>query len=388
MSCPTASFCAVVTGDGDAVTYNGQSWSSRSLFGSGVTDVSCASSTFCVAPDGHTVLSFNGSQWQTSATVDPTAYLRQVSCPSTTFCAATDSTGDAYLYDGTGWSGPMSVDPSVDMDALSGSSPTFCLALDDDDNAVTYNGSIWSSPTAVDPADNGADYDTVSCPTSQFCAAVSVFGNVVTYDGAGWSAPTDIDLDVGDAGLDLDGVSCSTALGACLAVDQNGRAFTFDGSSWSAPRSFDPIVGSLNDVACASSSFCLAVDTFGHVLTYDGSIWSPPTEIDPSPLFTGKDLGSVSCAPGSRIFCVVLDNMGQSMTDNGIGVVVAPGRRRNELGVLSDDELLPGRRWRPVEKIRRQQLVGPDDGTERHLWGLLRQPQFLSGRRRTRRPHL
>jgi hypothetical protein len=302
VSCPSASFCAIVSDDGYAVTYNGQLWSSPVPIAPDVDDVSCASSTFCVATDGHNVVYFNGTNWQTSTTIDPAGYVTHVSCPSPAFCAATDSTGEAFTYNGTSWSTPTSVDPSVGMEALSCPSADFCMAVDNDGNSLTYNGVTWSSPTAMGTGD----------PLTVYYAV----GNVVTYSGDGWSTPTVIDPPVGDDGLDLDGVSCPTA-SSCVAVDQDGNVFSFEGSSWSAPRNIDPIVGSLNDVSCANSNFCLAVDTFGYVLTYDGSIWSAPTEIDPSQLFSGNALGSVSCAPGDHIFCVVLDNADQSITYNG-----------------------------------------------------------------------
>jgi hypothetical protein len=57
VSCASASLCVAVDGTGNALTYNGTSWSQPQSIdpnGSlGLSSVSCASSTFCVAVDGN-----------------------------------------------------------------------------------------------------------------------------------------------------------------------------------------------------------------------------------------------------------------------------------------------------------------------------------------------
>ncbi len=134
VSCPTASFCAAMDPNGNALTYNGSSWSSpdrirrerlsggrvlhhsellrRGGFTFGKTliyngsssgcyrtasfsgcdchaHVSCAMASFCVAVDENgNALTYNGSSWSSDST--PGGWLTSVSCPTASFCAAVD----------------------------------------------------------------------------------------------------------------------------------------------------------------------------------------------------------------------------------------------------------------------------------------------------------
>ncbi len=128
--------------------------------------------------------------------------LNDVSCTTSTFCVAVGSenlggTGDTLIeqWGGTSWT----VVPSVDAPATTGDSlrsvscvgTTFCLAVGGSTTgpavAETWNGTAWSFATAAVPAGNtSATLSSVSCVSATTCevlgtAAVggtsSIFGN-------------------------------------------------------------------------------------------------------------------------------------------------------------------------------------------------------------------
>ncbi len=96
VSCPSATFCAAVDYDGDALTYNGTSWSAPTHIGGDEDGVSCPSATFCVAVGLEYGLTYDGTSW--SAPTHIGGGLESVSCPSATFCAAVGWPGDALTY--------------------------------------------------------------------------------------------------------------------------------------------------------------------------------------------------------------------------------------------------------------------------------------------------
>ena len=114
ISCPTSTFCATVDEGGNVLTYNGVSWSPKSIDPSSeLESVSCTSASFCVAVDENgNVLTYNGSLWSSPKSIDQST-LTSVSCPTSTFCASVDDNGDVLTYDGTSWSSPDSIDDGL-----------------------------------------------------------------------------------------------------------------------------------------------------------------------------------------------------------------------------------------------------------------------------------
>jgi hypothetical protein len=284
--------------------------------------VSCSSASFCAAVDYEgNALTFNGSSWSAPAKIDGTAYgLTSVSCPSASFCVAVDHGGNALTFNGSSWSAPTSIDGTGNvLTAVSCPSASFCVAVDLDFSAwaahllgygyvVTFNGSSWSAPARI----GVGGLESVSCPSASFCGAVNDDGGALTFNGSTWNAPTRL-LSGPPGYAALPSVSCSSP-SFCATVDQQGDAWTFNGSSWS----YAPIDGllPLTSVSCPSESFCIAVDRGtsagyehypgGHALTFNGSTWSAPTTID------NVALNSVSCPSAS--FCVAFDYLGQALT--------------------------------------------------------------------------
>jgi hypothetical protein len=190
--------------------------------------VSCPSASFCAAVDNKgNALTYNGSSWSAPANIDSTPYpnsLWSVSCASSSFCAAVGGNGTALTYDGSSWGALANIDGTYPLTSVSCPSASFCAAVDNNGNALTYNGSSWSAPASIDAfpfplLNNGAAYfSPVSCPSASFCAAVDYYGHAVTYDGSSWSAPIRIVLA-------FSSVSCPSTF--CAAVDYEGNALTY-----------------------------------------------------------------------------------------------------------------------------------------------------------------
>lgn len=114
VSCASSSFCMAVNYDGFALTYDGSVWTKPTHTDSTghLYSVSCASATFCVAVGGPGELSgeegvergealtYNGSSWSAPQSID-NRRLDWVSCASAAFCVALDQEGRALYYPAT-----------------------------------------------------------------------------------------------------------------------------------------------------------------------------------------------------------------------------------------------------------------------------------------------
>jgi len=101
VSCPTATFCAAVDTAGNAVTYNGSTWTvgaQAPTGGAGLESISCPNAGLCVAASfGGGVFTLKGGAWKLSVTVSQQQTLRAVSCPADSFCAAVAQGGDGII---------------------------------------------------------------------------------------------------------------------------------------------------------------------------------------------------------------------------------------------------------------------------------------------------
>jgi len=275
VSCPSASFCAAVDGNGNALTsqaaFRGRiAWSAAKDIDpiAGILNsVSCPSARFCVAVDtmGY-ALEWDGTSWSqpTWSAASPAdtsgGALASVSCASESFCVAVDGNGRAISWDGASWSAPVSIDPAGGgLTSVSCASGTFCVAVDRDGRAVGWDGASWSAPVSIDPA--GGGLTSVSCASAAFCAAVDARGQVVTRTGTSWSAARQIDRDGG-----LTSVSCVTRW-ECVAVDASGYAVLL-GDRTGGGRILDPKGGGLTAVSCPSADYCVATDFDGGVVSF------------------------------------------------------------------------------------------------------------------------
>ena len=84
MSCTGEQTCAAVDSKGNAVTWNGLSWSTtKDIDGSAaLSSVLCVSAYLCQAVDGQgNAIAWNGTSWSAPTLVDSGNALTAVSCP-------------------------------------------------------------------------------------------------------------------------------------------------------------------------------------------------------------------------------------------------------------------------------------------------------------------
>jgi hypothetical protein len=265
VSCVSSSFCVVVDESGNALEWNGSSWSTPQAVSTGFYSISCVSANFCVADAGSDVYTWNGSSWSQPQSVDSSSggFIFSISCPTTSFCVAGDSNGNVFDWNGSSWSQPQAIDPSGGgIYGVSCPTTSFCAMVDKDGNAFIWNGSSWSTPKSLSSALSG-----VSCASATFCVATSTqssSGVVYTWNGSSWSGASTVDSNAGNYMT----VSCATA-SFCAIGDANGNVLTWNGSSWSTPQSVDPNGGGFSSISCTASDYCVASDqSGGSVVTY------------------------------------------------------------------------------------------------------------------------
>ena len=198
VSCTGPDFCEMLTYDSDGTvdtaTWNGTTVLNGSLdtylgFGPvpGVGQVSCATRTFCVAVDQlGNALTYNGSTWSTATALDPgwTADMTGVSCPTTTFCVAIDAGGHEYTFNGSTWTAQATIDSAGTPQSISCTTSHFCLMGDLSGNVATFNGATWSATSDVDPVTTaGTGLTGVSCADAADCVAVDWEGNALVGTG-------------------------------------------------------------------------------------------------------------------------------------------------------------------------------------------------------------
>ncbi len=104
ISCPVVGFCAATSQWGDTWTSDGATWTGAGVLDIGPTPpwgrpqaVSCASASFCVAGLYGGLSTYDGTSW-TAPDLSLGTGLTDVSCPTSTFCAVVDAYGDARVY--------------------------------------------------------------------------------------------------------------------------------------------------------------------------------------------------------------------------------------------------------------------------------------------------
>jgi hypothetical protein len=200
VSCPTPTFCAIVTNTGTADAWRHGSWLTPQAFGTaapggtttalysqGRVGVSCPTTTSCVAVVGTTVLDWNGTAWSQEPSpwilgTDP--HGAAVSCSTPTLCALVSGPDLSYRNGTGGWSTPTAIDPGAVLDAVSCPTPDYCVAADTTGSVLTFDGSTWSAPVRVLPAPS--EYavlgTSVDCTATRFCMVISGDGEYTTSD--------------------------------------------------------------------------------------------------------------------------------------------------------------------------------------------------------------
>jgi len=241
VSCSSPNFCMAVDASNDGglgghiFIFNGHTWAFAGQDGLPLSSVSCTSPTFCemlsLADGSVDTATWNGKSVANGALdtwlgFGPQPGQGEVSCTTSTFCVAVDQMGNAFTYDGSSWSKPTALVPGWTADMVGVSCPltTFCVAIDAAGNQYTFNGTTWTAAASIDTA--GAP-QAISCTVTHFCVMADLSGNVATFNGATWSGTSNVDP-VTTPGTGLTGVSCANAA-ECVAVDWEGNALTGTG---------------------------------------------------------------------------------------------------------------------------------------------------------------
>jgi hypothetical protein len=295
LSCPSATTCVAVDTMGNAISFDGASWSAPVAVVPADNDkVSCASTTFCVASGANQLATYDGSTWSTPVTVgDTDTYLSDVACGTATSCAAVDLTGGTFIFGGTTWTQQVGADANAGLEAVSCGAAGHCVAIDEFGGAIALNGTTWTAAVIADQRTGGLT--SLSCPTASFCAAVDQVGNALTFNGTTWSSPHTVDArDV------FSSVSCASAV-FCAAVGgqthdgtaTGGAALAvYNGTTWTSV----PVSEQFASISCPTATFCLALGWSNDVLTYNGTTWTVTARIDLN--WSG---GQVTCL--SATFC-------------------------------------------------------------------------------------
>ena len=352
LSCPSPTSCTAVDSSGNATTFNGSTWATPQIIDAHhqLVGLSCPTTGFCVAIDASGyALNDVGGHWSAPVgvnTVVPNEGLSEVSCASSTFCMATNGTfGTAYRFNGSTWSAPTTAS-DVSTSGISCPTSTFCMMGDTAGRVTRFNGSTWSVPVTIDP---GSGLGSMSCPTASFCAVTDNF-NVMTWNGVTWSTPVSLGFSAdvscasatsclavggdgslsGDAQWRYNGVSwtrvapapttvmslvscvstvCVAVAPAYWGINSNSAVFNGTTATWSSPAVVEAD-RTLVDASCASPTFCVAVDGAGNAYTYNGTTWSAGVKIDSAAVPT-----SISCTSAS--FCMVVDDGGGAVRYSG-----------------------------------------------------------------------
>jgi hypothetical protein len=354
VSCPSVDFCVAIDDFGNALTFDGQDWSSAQpvLGDAGSTiraDVSCPTTTYCLALEaGGGYATYDGSSWSDLQKMPPKHGVPYaISCGTPTFCAAVGF-GGASTFDGHTWSGLTHLWRSRDYgSSVSCLGSSFCMAVDSHGEAIEYRDGSWGVPVKVLPTQY--DYGYVSCATTSSCVFTSN-GHWARWNGMTWTGSKSVRgidggaldsisctkpvscqaLDGGGQAFRYNGksirltgqvfdasefyeasaVSCPTT-NACVGVDELGEAATYGDGQWSAILPIDPPRGDLTAVACASPNFCAAGDASGNVVFYRSGGWDAPEQVTPD----GSAINEMSCSAST--FCALVTASGLVETYDG-----------------------------------------------------------------------
>jgi YD repeat-containing protein len=315
VTCTGSSTCAAVDSQGNVFTSTngGETWARQYVLGGKLTSVSCASSTLCVTVDTTGYVTAFGVSF--AQPIDSGNSLNAVSCiPGTTDCVVSDSKGNTFYATNVSatsgatwnaWSGPSGESPSQAVDC-----PTSSLCLLADGKEATggklyYATSLGGTFSEAYSPTYGVD--AISCASSSFC--VDGQDNYGYFRYSTNPASTSWTLEEqGEARIK--GVFCLSTSFCALAASTGWvhiatSTTQIESSKWTESDVLQ--LGSLNGIACTSTTSCIAIDNLGDVINLtvesNGDVHATRNEIDSS-----NELTSVTCTTSST--CVTVDNVG------------------------------------------------------------------------------
>jgi hypothetical protein len=168
ISCSGPSMCAAGDVAGDIVTSTDPSGSANEWLvtelhpANGIADISCPTSSLCVAVNGGEILSSanptgGAGAWTSAPITSALNFLKRVSCPSVTQCVVTDGFGKVYTAsEPTGGAAAWTVSPTIDfyefgLGPISCASDVFCVVADGEGDVVAGSavGPVNISPPTI-----------------------------------------------------------------------------------------------------------------------------------------------------------------------------------------------------------------------------------------------
>lgn len=273
VSCPSASLCVAVTGEGYAYsstdpTGPADAWQVADLDGDGrdthLLSVDCPTASLCVAVSGEA---------HTSGKVLTT----------------TNPTGGA-----SAWT-MAQLDESLDLRGVSCGTPTLCVAVAQQGRILvstnpTGGASAWKE---LGTPGGPGDLQGVSCAGTVLCVAGNVAGNLLSSTSP--AAASSWEETNGGVSVEVTGVSCLPTR-HCVAVDNNGDVLTSTDptrgrGSWSVHRLIPYVepddehalpLNGLFDVSCVSTSFCALAASDGRIYTSTDPFAEPDSSKGPA----------------------------------------------------------------------------------------------------------
>jgi len=301
ISCPSTTSCLAAAGS-SAWQMSGTTWNSLPpiVSSGGLTmravDVSCSSASSCAVTGGSMVARWDGAAWRFHTLTTAIVTTTGTACPASTMCVVADTTGHAYRWNGSAWSDRQVFDvTSGGLHDLSCSTPTWCLATDEAGMVLSWNGSTWSSPQPL--LESATDVD---CVPGGWCMAVdTVQGTYRVYSSGHWSATSTMPKPGPTSGL-----TCSTSQ-LCFTADENDVR-QWNGSTWTAALPGPSVMGGGIVVECVPSSSCLLAEP-GRSYVYSNGAWG---HVASAPF---PRVNWLSCATPS--WCMVDANANYSVFD-------------------------------------------------------------------------
>lgn len=284
VSCPSSSFCMAVgaTAWSGSLGYNGGAYFSFGSHSKPLVEV------------------WNGATWSVSPIPSPKGRvgsgLTSVSCFSSSSCVAVGSTGRAALteiWDGSKWRLQPSprVGSSAQLESVSCSASNACTAVGyyfvnvrpfgaDRPLIERWNGARWSVQHAPDGPLALTELESVSCASRATCVAV---GNQNITQGYDFEVPAFVEhwngsrWNLAEQGLprwtELDSVSCitparCTAVGHIVGHNKDGgledssqpAAEVWNGGRWTTEKAQQAYHNAtLTGVSCVTTDSCVAV---------------------------------------------------------------------------------------------------------------------------------
>jgi hypothetical protein len=307
LSCASSTSCLAVTADGSRHLSGGRWTPVRQIRGNAwifqsATDVDCIAGTSACVVTGYGTqdamsLRWNGSSWSWRAMSGDVNLHRALSCPASMSCRVVDSTGTFARWSGASWS------PRTTFDRLRGGVGSVdcvatddCVAADEFGNALEWNGSSWRRRSVAE------NRTSIDCAGS-LCMSVSDWATTRARTHGVWGATRrPINQPIGN-------VECSSGT-SCFSV-MNDLVTRFTGSSWSSPHRLPVDLGDARGVTgdCPTSTFCMLAGASGRTTSWNGTRWVPRGSVP------GYAAGGVAVDCTGSSFCMSMSDRGAAVFD-------------------------------------------------------------------------